>query len=204
MFINKISTTHIYNLYDGIGPLIIITDLLFYSSSKTNLPILLVGTSSGLFIIKQEEQSPSQILFPKSIWTFSEYIESLSLINRSSSLIAMNILNLDQICFFDLEQSLQYRRLHIIYTISNPSRQIPTRLTIFSSSSNNDSFECIIGSNHGSIYYHQIQSLEKKQNEISWPQVDTSKPPNILSSSLNEQFLCLTTNNNLICIYKRE
>ena len=30
MFINKISTTHIYNLYDGVGPLIIITDLLFY------------------------------------------------------------------------------------------------------------------------------------------------------------------------------
>lgn len=206
MFIDKISTTHIYNLYDGIGPLIHITDLLFYSLSKTDL-LLLVATNSGLFLIKHEEQAPIQLAFPKSIWTISEYIESLTLINQSSHLIAMNILHLDQIYIFDLEQSLKYQQLHIIQTISNPSRQIPTKMAIFSKTPpNNNSFECIIGSNHGSFYYHQIQSSEKTQfSEISCLETEPSKSGrNILSASLNEHYLCLTTNNNLICIYKRE
>jgi len=74
MFINKVATTHIYNLYDGDGPLIIITDLLFYTLSNDNL-LLLVGTTSGLFVIKHQEQLPIQIVFPKSIRTVSEYIE---------------------------------------------------------------------------------------------------------------------------------
>jgi hypothetical protein len=207
MFINKVSTTHIYNLYDGDGPLINITDLLFYQLSKNNI-LLLVGTTSGLFVIKHQEQSPIQLAFPKSIWTVSEYIESLRVINHSSHLIAMNILHLDQIYCFNLEQSLKNQQLHIIFTLPNPSRQIPTKLAIFTNknktNNTNNSFECIIGSNHGSFYYHQHQSSEKNQYEISWPQIETSKLPNILSASLNEHYLCLTTNTNLICIYKRQ
>ena len=67
MFINKISTTHIYNLYDGVGPLIFITDLLYYRSLKDNILFLLIGTNSGLFVIKNQDQTPIQIPFPKSI-----------------------------------------------------------------------------------------------------------------------------------------
>jgi hypothetical protein len=209
MFINKVPTTHLYNLYGGDGPLIIITDLLFYLSSKDNIPLLLlVGTTSGLFVIKHQEQSPIQLAFPKSIWTVSEYIESIRLINNLSPLIAMNILHLDQIYCFDLEQSLKEQQLHIILSFPNLSRQIPTKITIFSINNKNDntnhSFECVIGNNHGSFSYHQLQSSEKQQTEISWPQIETSKPPSILSASLNEHYLCLTTNNNLICIYKRQ
>lgn len=117
----------------------------------------------------------------------------------------MNILHLDQIYFFDLEQSIKNQQLKIIFTLSNPSRQIPTKLALFSHNNLHDSFECLIGSNDGSFYYHQIQSSSNKQSEISWPQPDTSShPPCILSASLNQQYLCLTTNNNLICIYKRQ
>ena len=69
----------------------------------------------------------------------------------------------------------------------------------------NGSFEFIIGSNHGSFYYYQIECYKPKQQfEISWPQIETSSSPNILSVNLNEHYLCLTTDNNLICIYKRQ
>lgn len=200
MFIHKVSTTRIYNLYDGVGPLIRITDLLFYRSSNDNL-LLLVGTTSGLFVINQQDQSLIQLTLPKSIWAVSEYIESFRLVNPSSHLIAMNILHLDQIYFFNLEQSLQNQQLKIIFTLSNPSRQFPTKLALFSPNNLNDSFECLIGSNHGSFYY---QSSSTKQVEIPWPYTNTSHPPSILSASLNQQYACLTTNNNLICIYKRQ
>ncbi|CAF3907389.1 unnamed protein product, partial [Rotaria sp. Silwood1] len=86
MFINKVPITHIYNLYSGYGPLINITDLLFCPLSKDNI-VLLVGTTSGLFIIKyqdKQEQLPIQLAFPKSIWTISEHIESFCLINSST------------------------------------------------------------------------------------------------------------------------
>jgi len=120
----------------------------------------------------------------------------------------MNILHLDQIYCFDLEKSLKNQQLHIIFTLSSPSRQIPTKIAIFSidnkNINTNDSFECIIGSNQGSFYYHQLQSSERKQFENSWSQIEPSKPSNILSASLNKHYLCLTTNNNLICIYKRQ
>jgi hypothetical protein len=193
MFIHKVSTTYIYNLYEGVGPLIRITDLLFYQSSNDNL-VLLVGTTSGLFVINHQNQSPIQLAFPKSIWTISEYIESLQSVDSSSHLIAMNILHLDQIYFFDIEQSLQNQQLKISFTLPNPSRQIPTKFALFSSN------ECLIGNNHGSFYYQS----STKQIEIPWPKTDTSAPPCILSASLNQQYACLTTNNNLICIYKRQ
>jgi hypothetical protein len=214
MFINKVSTTHVYNLYDGDGPLITITAFLFYPFSKDNT-LLLVGTTSGLFVIKYQEkqdQSPIQLSFPKSIWTGSEYIESLHLINHQTHLIAINILNLDRICCFNLEQSLKDQQLHIILSLPHPYQQIPTKIAIFSKNNTiNTSFECIIGSNHGSFFYHQIQSykttdstFKNQQFQIPWSQTDISALPNILSASLNEHYLCLTTNNNLTCIYKRQ
>ncbi len=204
MFINKIPTTHVYNLYDGDGPRITITDLLCCSISKDNI-LLLVGTTSGLFVIKQSEQIPIQLAFPKSIWTVSEYVESLRLINNQSSrFIVMNILHLDQIYCFNLERSLHHQQLHIIFTIPNPSRQMPTKIGLFPINNHlNNSFECILGNNHGSFHYHQIQSSTKTQFVFSWPENELSNPPSILSASLNKQYLCLTTNNNLICIYKR-
>ena len=55
MFINKVHTTHIYSLYEGAGPLINITDLLFYPLSNDQT-VLLVGTTSGLFLIKYQEK----------------------------------------------------------------------------------------------------------------------------------------------------
>ncbi|CAF2636526.1 unnamed protein product [Rotaria sp. Silwood2] len=219
MFINKVPITHVYNLYSGYGPLINITDLLFCSLSKDNI-VLLVGTTSGLFIIRyqeKQEQLPIQLAFPKSIWTVSEHIESFCLINTRTYLIAMNILGLDQICCFDLQQSLKDQQLHIIYLLSNPSRQIPTRITTFSidnKNNMNESFECIIGSDENSFFYHQIQTdkttktkksiFENKQFKIFCEQNEVSQSMNILSSSLNEHYLCLTTNNNLICIHKRQ
>ncbi|CAF1466381.1 unnamed protein product [Rotaria sp. Silwood1] len=217
MFINKVPITHIYNLYSGYGPLINITDLLFCPLSKDNI-VLLVGTTSGLFIIKyqdKQEQLPIQLAFPKSIWTISEHIESFCLINSSTYLIAMNILGLDQICCFDLQQSLKDQQLHILFLLSNPSRQISTRISTFSmnnkKNNTNESFECIVGSNDNSFFYHQIQTyktkksiFKNKQFKILCEQNDTSESFNILSTSLNEHYLCLTTNNNLICIHKRQ
>ncbi|CAF0779924.1 unnamed protein product [Adineta steineri] len=208
MFINKVSSTHIYNLYDGHGPLILITDLLFYPLSNNNNSVLLVGTTSGLFVIKYQDkqnQSPIQLALPKSIWTVSEHIESLRLINNPIRLIAMNILNLDYICYFDLDQSLKHQQLHIIHSLPNPSRQIPTKMAIYSTNNaDTSSFECIVGSNHGSFFYHKIQSHETKKSICENQQIEISILPNILSASLNEHYLCLTTNNNLICIYKRQ
>ncbi|CAF5116257.1 unnamed protein product, partial [Rotaria magnacalcarata] len=77
------------------------------------------------------------------------------------------------------------------------------------------SFECIVGSDHGSFYCHQSRMnqvnrkikkplFDNKRYEIVWPQVKNVTPPSILSASLNDNYLCLTTNNNLICIYKRK
>jgi len=200
-FVSKISSTHIYNLYSGTGPMIFITSLLFYPLTNDET-ILLVGTSLGLFIINHRQQTPIQLAFPKSIWTASEYIESLRLINyQSTRLIAMNILYLDQIYCFDLDKSLREQQLHICFTLSNPFRQIPTKLGVYST---DNLFECIVGSNHGSFYYHRIDSSSKHQSEIVWPQTESCPLPYILSTCLNKQYLCLTTNNNLICIYKRQ
>ncbi|CAF1086463.1 unnamed protein product [Rotaria sordida] len=218
MFINKISSTYVYNFDNGDDTILHITDLLFYSLSKTNI-LLLVGTTSGLFIIKN--QTPIQLKFPKSICTSGEYIESIRLIDNQTHLIAINILGFDQIYCFDLEQSLLNQQLHIILTLPNPYRQIPTKMTICLINNENDhtsttmSFECIIGSDHGSFFYHQIRmnsinkklkkpTFDNKRYEISWPQIRNSTIPSLLSASLNDNYLCLTTNNNLICIYKRK
>jgi hypothetical protein len=146
------------------------------------------------------------------MWTVGEHIESIRLIDNQTHLIAINILGLDQICCFDLEQSLSNQQLHVILTLPNPYRQIATKMSVYSTKDENTLFECIIGSDHGSFFYHQIRMNKKgkkpnfdiKRYEISWPQSKTSTIPSLLSSSLNEHYLCLTTNNNLICIYKRK
>ena len=115
VFVNKISSTQIYNFDNGDDTIIQITDLLIYSISKDK-DLLLVGTSSGLFVI--QEQIPIRLTFPKSMWTVGEYIESIRLIDNQLHLIAINILGLDQICCFDLEQSLSNQQLHIIHYTS--------------------------------------------------------------------------------------
>lgn len=191
VFIPKVSTTHIYNLYGGDGPLITITDLLFHRS------FLVMGTTSGLFVIKDGDQSPMQLPLPKSIWTVSTYIESLRSISTVSSLIIMSVLHLDRIYCFDLEQSLDKQELHISCTLPNPARQIPSKMALFSDNNANETFECLIGNNDGSFSYHQITPTLKKQ-------LDIPCSPGILSASLNDRYLCLTTNNNLICIYRRQ
>ena len=197
MFVQKVSTTHLYNLYSGNGPLITITDLLYRRSS------LLVGTTSGLFVVRKGDQSPMQLAVPKSIWTVSTFIESLRSMNTATSLIAMSILHLDQIYCFDFEQSLQKQQLHILFTLSNPARQIPTKIALFSESDISETFECLVGNNDGSLSYHQVSRSSQKHLQIPWSQTDSVHPPNILSASLNDRYLCLTTNNNLICIYRR-
>jgi hypothetical protein len=209
MIVKKSSSTQTYNFDNGDDTIIQITDLLFYPISKDS-NLLLVGTTSGLFVI--QEQTPIKLTFPKSMWTVGQYIESIRLINHQPPLIAMNVLGLDQICCFDVEQSLSNQQLHIVHTLPNPYRQIATKMAVYNS---NTSFECIIGSDHGSFFYHQIRTnpmnkktkkptFETKTNEIPWPQMKNSTPPSLLSSSLNEHYLCLTTTNNLICIYKRK
>ena len=213
MFVSKISSTRVYQFDDGDNSTIHITDLLFYPISKDNIP-LLVGTTSGLFVI--QENSPMKLKFPKSVWTNGEYIESIRLIDHKSRLIAINILGLDQVYFFDLEQTLPNQQLHISLTLSNPYRQIATKMAAYliNNDHTNASFECVIGSDYGSFFYHQIRmnpnskklrktTFENKRYEIPWPQTNTSTSPIFLSASLNQHYLCLTTNNNLICIYKR-
>ncbi|UJR31091.1 hypothetical protein I4U23_018599 [Adineta vaga] len=201
MFINKVCTTHIYNLYEGAGPLITITDLLFYPLAIDHT-VLLVATTAGLFLIKYQEkqcQSPIQLVLPKSIWIMSEHIVSLRLINHSFRLIAMNILNLDQIYCFNLEQTLENQQIHIHLSFPNPYPQSATKLTIVSKSDKLS--ECIISSHQGTFYYHSIESNPSISMD---QQVKIFTLPNILSATLNEHYLCLTTNTNLICIYKRE
>ncbi|CAF1141100.1 unnamed protein product [Adineta ricciae] len=197
MFVNKVSTTHVYNLYEGIGPLINITDLLFYPLSRDRT-VLLVSTTSGLFLINYQEkqcQSPVQLALPKSIWTVSEHIVSLRLIAHPIRLVALNILDLDQIYCFNLEQALENQQVHIHHTFSNPYPQSTAKLAVFSKV--NMSAECILSSQHGAFYYHRFQSNTHDQ------QVKIFTLPNILSADMNESYLCLTTNTNLICIYKR-
>ena len=157
-------------------------------------------------------------MFPKSLWTTGEHIESICLIDNRNHLIAINILGLDQICFFDIEQTLLKQQIQLIHTVSNPYRQISTKMAVYSINNehNNPTLECIIGSDRGSFFYHQIQmnsnnkkinkrsAFENKRYEISWPDVKNSTLPSLLSASLNQHYLCLTTNNNLICIYKRK
>jgi hypothetical protein len=152
------------------------------------------------------------------MWTVGEHIESIRLIDNQTHLIAMNVLGLDQICCFDLEQSLNNEHLHVIHTLPNPYRQIATKMAVCTTNNENDksgvSFECIIGSDHGSFFHHLIRmnpitkkskksTFENKRFEIPWPQMKTSPSPSLLSGTMNEHYLCLTTNNNLICIYKR-
>lgn len=214
----KVSITQTYHLDHGDGSLIRITDLLIYPMSKATEPsLLLVGTTSGLFVIR--DQSPMKLTFPKSMCTVGEQIESIRLVDVRTRLIAMNILGLDQICCFDLEQSLPNRQLHVVLSLPNPYRQIASHMAVWTSQDENDqsgmSFECILGSDHGSFFYHQIRAnatmkkgkkatFENKHSEIRWPPDKSSTSSSLLSASLNEQYLCLTTNNNLICIYKRK
>lgn len=215
--INKITSTQTYNFDNGDDTILHITDLLFYPLSKTNVP-LLVGTSSGLFVI--QKQIPMRLTFPKSMCTVGEYIESIRIIDSQTHLIAINILGFDQICCFDLEQTLPNQQLHIVLTLANPYRQIATKMAVLLTNNENDqtsttSFECIIGSDHGSFYCHQIRMsgmnrkvkkpiFDNKRYETTWPQVKNTTIPSLLSASLNDNYLCLTTTNNLICIYKRK
>ena len=138
-----------------------------------------------------------QLPLPKSIWTVSTYIESLRSISTSSPLIIMSVLHLDRIYCFDLEQSLDKQELHITFILPNPARQIPSKMALFSDNNANETFECLIGNNDGSFSYHQITPASKKQ-------LDIPCSPGILSASLNDRYLCMTTNNNLICIYRRQ
>lgn len=149
------------------------------------------------------------------MWTIGEHIESIGLITNPTCLIVINILGLDQICCFDLIG----QQLHLVISLSNPYRQIATKMAVYSTNNENEnsggSFECIIGSDQGSFYYHQIRMntinkkskkpiFDTKRYEISWPQTKPSTIPSLISASLNEQYLCLTTTNNLICIYQRK
>ncbi|CAF0810307.1 unnamed protein product [Adineta ricciae] len=214
---NKLSSNHVYYFDNGDDSVLSVTDLLCYPSTKENM-LLLVGTTSGLFVI--HEQTPIRLTFPQSMCTVGEHIESIRLVDGHPRLVAMNILGLDQICCFDLEQSLPpHQQLHMSLSLPNPYRQIPTKMAVCSTNNekenNNTSFECILGSDHGSYFYHQIRmnvhnkktrkaSFDNKRYEITWPQVKTSSAPSLLSACLNETYLCLTTSNNLICIYKRK
>lgn len=132
----------------------------------------------------------------------------------------MNILGLDQICCFDLEKSLKDQQLSITLLLPNVNRNIATKIALCTTQNNddntNESFECIVGCNYNSFFYYQIQSykttatvktknstFEYEQFEISHEENEISKPLSILSASLNEHYLSLTSNSNLICIYKR-
>ena len=219
-FAPRLSITETYHLDNGDDSVLHITDLLMCPVSAGS--VLLVGTTSGLFVIR--EQTPMKIAFPTSVWTAGEHIESLGLIEQHSSrLIAMNVLGLDQIYCFDLEQSLVDQQLHVTITLPNPYRQIASRLAVHSTNNENDrssaSFECVLGSDHGSFFHHRIRLLQpaaittkrskkstfdNQRTEIVWPQHAKTAPlPSLLSSCLNEQYLCLTTSTNLVCIYKR-
>lgn len=203
----KISSNEVYNFDNGDETILHITDLLFYPNDDPSKSSLLIGTSSGLFII--HNQTPMKLTFPKSFWTVGDSIESLRILSQPRCLLALNILGLDQICFFDLID----QQLHLIMTLPNPYRQIATKMAVYS---NTDvSFECIIGSDHGAFFYHQIHlhsnskksrklSFDTKRYEIPWPQSKPSMIPSLLSASINEEYLVLTTTNNLICIYKRQ
>ena len=201
----KISSSKVYNFDNGDETILHITDLLFYPNADHSL---LIGTTSGLFII--HNQTPMKLTFPKSFWTVGDSIESLRLILQPRCLLALNILGLDQICFFDLID----QQLHLILSLPNPYRQIATKMAVWSTNNENTG-ECIIGSDHGAFFYHQIHlhsnskkskkpSFDTKRYEIPWPQSKSSNIPSLLSSSVNDEYLVITTTNNLICIYKRQ
>ena len=214
----KISSSYVCNFDNGDDSILQITDLLYYRNSSEKSRILLVGTTAGFFYI--QNQTPTRLTFPKSLWTVGESIESIRLIPNQTHLIAVNILGLDQICLFDLEQSLVNQQLHLVLSLSNPYRQIATKMAICSINNENDqnagnSCECVIGSDHGTMFYHQIHLntsskkskkpiFDTKRFDFTWPQAKNSPQPSLLSSSLNEHYLCSTTTNNLICIYKRK
>jgi hypothetical protein len=213
--INQVSFKHVYHIDES---RLQITDLLIYSiSNETDRYRLLIGTTSGLYVIR--EQMPMKLTFPKSMCITGEHVESMHLIDESTHLIAMNILGWDQICCFDLEQSLVQQQLHINVILPNPYRQIPCRMGVHIIHDENDrtgvSFECTLGSDHGSFFFHQIRlgtntkkvkklHFDNKRSEMLWTPDKTSISSSLLSASLNEQYLCLTTNNNLIGIYQRK
>jgi hypothetical protein len=220
-FIKTVSTTRLYRLdVGGDGPLILITDLLVYCQSTTNIYLLLVATTSGLFVIRyreKHEQTLIQIALPKSIWTISEHIESLNLVQHSQQMIVMNVLGLDRFYCFNIEQALSDQQIHICLSLPNPRRLNPTRMAtfVFNDNKTNASFECILGSNHGSIYHHRIQMqtisstnsidhFEHTYNELTLSSNEPDMLPCVLSACINRYFLVFTTNNNLICIYQRQ
>lgn len=219
LFMSTISTTSMYNLdAGGEHPSISITDLLFYPLLITKNLLLLVGTTSGLFVIKyreKQEQQVIQLALPKSIWTVSEHIESLGLIDSSTRLVAMNILGLDHICCFNLGQALHDQQIQPILSLPNPARQIATKMVIAPSTEQTKaSFECIVGGNHGSVWHYQIRArlttqkcsssqFEYTSSELPLSVNENSASPTILSACVNEHYLVFTTSNNLVCIYQR-
>jgi hypothetical protein len=218
-FINKISTTNLYHL-DMLGHLRIqVTDLLFYELKQNNALLLIVGTTAGLFVIRyreKHEQAVMQLPLPKSLWTVSEHIESVRSIDYGDQrLIMMNVLGLDHIYAFQLEQAFTNHAIQFVLSIPNPARRFATRLAVHCpTASERTLFECWIGSNTGSISQHcvrrkllsQDDELECTSNELPWsiePTTTTLTTTAILSISVNERYLVSTTNNNLIFIYRR-
>jgi len=208
----KLSVTEIYHLDHPDGSMFTITDLLIYPQKSS---ILLVATTSGLFLV--QNQTSIKMNFPKSMCTIGENIESLAWIDERSGLFAMNILGYDQICSIDLEQSLVQKQLVVLFQFVDLSRQIACRMSIVRLDNENDSaeksFECVIGHDKDLIVHHRIRigsMTLKKSKKIQFDDQRTDLPcsmdqsSTILSTSLNERYLCFTTTNNLICIYERE
>ena len=182
---------------------------------------MIVGTTAGLFVIryreKKHEQTLIQLALPKPVWTISEHIESLCLIENSTRLIAMNILGLDRICCFNLEHALQTQQIQIFLSFSNPVRPFPTRISAKSNGElESNSFQCFVGTTTGSIYHHRIHWRTKSSKystidcqhtyqELACPleKHEYSQIPTILSTCINENYLVCTTSDNLICIYQR-
>ena len=208
----KLSVTEIYHLDHPDGSMLTITDLLVYPQKSW---MLLAATTAGLFVI--QDQASTKLAFPKSMCTVGENIESLAWIDNRLGLFAMNILGHDQICSIDLEQSLVQKQLVVLFQFVNPPRQIACRMSIVRLANENDasekSFDCVLGHDNGSIVHHRLRLASmtlKKSKKIQFDDQRTDLPcwmdqsSTILSTSLNERYLCFTTTNNLICIYERE
>lgn len=220
LFLSHVSTTNLYHLdAGGNGSLILVTDLLFIPASKKNSSLILVGTTSGLFLIRYREKREDnviQLVLPKSVWTASTYIESISFVELPTPLVAMTVFGLNQICCFNVDQALEDQQIQLIYSFPNPIRQFPTKMTIFPTSDyRNPAFECVIGSHYGSVYHHQLRmkkllgqlkpnEFDHSCSEISYAANESLPPPCVLSSSLNQHYLAFTTTNNLICLYQRQ
>lgn len=219
-FVRNSSISHVFHLngdHQGKARLII-TDVLCCSLKTGNNPVILVGTTSGVFVVryreKKLEQTVIQLALPKPIWTVSEQIESISSIETETALIVMTVLGLDQICCFNLDQAIQNQRIEIFLSFSNPARSFPTKIALTNSNeSSSKSFECFVGTQRASIFHHRIHWKTKStkystidcQHTYEETSFSTDLNPltsTVLSSCVNENFLVCTTSDNLICIFQ--